>query len=180
MSKFANSLAFFPCSFRSSARDYLTKDASLAPTNCPVPVVSGDWDALPAIVRDYARSKILLCRPKDLHIMTGSLEEDAALKQSLVEAGVLEPLPKYDNCFLARTDPRDVARVESRTFICTPEKSETIPTAADGVQGKLGNWISPQDLDARTKKLFPGCMQGEREKESGFIFTCSLLSVTEP
>lgn len=40
------------------------------------------------------------------------------LKQLLVSAGVLVPL-KYDNCYLARTDPRDVARTESRTFLST-------------------------------------------------------------
>ena len=37
----------------------------------------------------------------------------------LVRAGVLTPLSKYDNCFLARTDPRDVARTEGRTYLST-------------------------------------------------------------
>ena len=92
--------------------------------------------------------------------MTGSVEEDETLKTQLVESGVLEPLPKYENCFLARTDPKDVARVESRTFISTPEKQETIPTAADGVKGTLGNWIAPDDLDQKMSELFPGCMKG--------------------
>jgi GTP-dependent phosphoenolpyruvate carboxykinase len=36
--------------------------------------------------------------------MDGSLEEDAMLKEQLVQKGVLIPLPKYDNCFLARSD----------------------------------------------------------------------------
>ena len=92
--------------------------------------------------------------------MTGSVEEDETLKTQLVESGVLEPLPKYENCFLARTDPKDVARVESRTFISTPEKQETIPTAAEGVKGTLGHWIAPDDLDQKMSELFPGCMKG--------------------
>ena len=68
---------------------------------------------------------------------------------------------RYDNCFLARTDPKDVARVESKTVISTPQKLESIPPAAEGVKGSLGNWMSPRDLDARVKELFPGCMQGK-------------------
>ncbi len=96
--------------------------------------------------------------------MTGTFEEDALLKAELVEAGVIEPLPKYENCFLARTDPKDVARVESRTFICTPEKLETVPQTTEGTKGTLGNWISPEDLDAKMDKLFPGCMRGKNEK----------------
>ncbi len=104
--------------------------------------------------------KINLCRPDAIHIMTGTVEEDAALKAQLVEQGVLKPLPKYDNCYLANTDPRDVARVESKTFIATPEKITTVPEPAEGVKGSLGNWIHPEDLDKKIQELFPGCMQG--------------------
>ena len=68
---------------------------------------------------------------------------------------------RYENCFLARTDPKDVARVESRTVISTPQKLESIPPAAEGVKGTLGNWMSPRDLDAKVQELFPGCMEGK-------------------
>jgi len=51
-------------------------------------------------------SKIELCKPDGLHIMDGSVEEDIQIKEQLVMSGVLIPLPKYDNCFLAHTDPR--------------------------------------------------------------------------
>ena len=37
----------------------------------------------------------------------------------MVEQGVLTPLTKYQNCYLARTDPKDVARTEARTVIST-------------------------------------------------------------
>ena len=35
------------------------------------------------------------------------MDEDKAIKSQLVAAGVLHPLPKYDNCYLARTDPKE-------------------------------------------------------------------------
>ncbi len=53
-----------------------------------------------------------------------------------------------------------MARVESRTFISTPKRITTIPDAAEGVQGKLGHWMSPEDLDKKVETLFPGCMAG--------------------
>lgn len=60
-----------------------------------------------------------------------------------------------------RTDPEDVARVESKTFICTERREDTIPSPAPGVEGTLGKWESP---DKMKKKLFedkfPGCMKG--------------------
>jgi phosphoenolpyruvate carboxykinase (GTP) len=55
----------------------------------------------------------------------------------------------------------DVARVESKTFICTPNKRDTIPITKDGVKGLLGNWISPKNLDEALKERFPGCMKGK-------------------
>lgn len=137
-----------------------SRKESLSSTEAPCKVIHGDWLDLPAIVRQWARGKIEMCKPDALYIMDGSIEEDQKLKEELVEAGVLTPLPKYENCYLTRTDPKDVARVESRTFICTPDKEETIPIVEDGVKGTLGHWISPEDLDERIQKLFPGCMKG--------------------
>lgn len=63
--------------------------------------------------------------------------------------------------FLARTDPRDVARVESKTYICTEEKRESIPAAKDGVKGQLGNWMSIEAMKKELGKRFPGCMKGK-------------------
>ena len=44
--------------------------------NEPCPVVHGDWARLPPTIKSWARSKIEMCQPEDLHIMDGSLEED--------------------------------------------------------------------------------------------------------
>lgn len=76
------------------------------------------------------------------------------------EQGTIKNLPKYENCWLARTNPEDVARVESKTFICTERREQAIPTPKAGVQGKLGNWISEADMTKAIKDRFPGCMKG--------------------
>ena len=63
--------------------------------------------------------------------------------------------------WLARTNPADVARVESKTFIVTRQKREAVPTAKPGVQGQLGNWMSYDDMDKVVSERFPGCMKGK-------------------
>lgn len=62
--------------------------------------------------------------------------------------------------WLTLTDPADVARVESKTFISTERKSDTVPVTADGVKGTLGNWMSPDDTAKAFSQRFPGCMKG--------------------
>lgn len=128
--------------------------------NAPCRVVNGDWASLPPTVKAWARAKIEMCSPDNLHIMDGSLAEDQALKDKLVESGRLIKLSKYENCYLARTDPKDVARVESKTVISTPERLESVPPTEEGVQGRLGHWMAPKDLDEKVQDLFPGCMKG--------------------
>ena len=63
---------------------------------------------------------------------------------------------------MAWTDPRDVARVESKTFICTPDKRESIPVIKEGVKGLLGNWMSVEDMNKTLGERYPGCMKGKR------------------
>mgnify|MGYP001795133004 CR=1 FL=1 len=78
--------------------------------------------------------------------------------------------------YLVRTDPRDVARVESKTFICTKEKSDAIPTPKEGVQGQLGNWMSESDMEKALGDRFPGCMKGKTVVLS-HIFNKCLISL---
>lgn len=82
------------------------------------------------------------------------------LLRLMQEQRTIVPLPKYENCWLARTNPGDVARVESKTFICTEKKEETVPIIKENVQGKLGNWISEEDMKVAVADRFPGCMRG--------------------
>ncbi|EDX07693.1 phosphoenolpyruvate carboxykinase [GTP] [Drosophila simulans] len=125
-----------------------------------IPISYGNVDSLTTGVRAFVEEGIALCQPDQVHICDGSEQENKMLIKSLLEAGTIVPLPKYDNCWLARTNPADVARVESRTFICTDRREETIPTPVEGVKGTLGNWISPSDMDAAVQQRFPGCMKG--------------------
>lgn len=115
---------------------------------------------LPAHVREYVLKNINLCKPDNVYLCNGSEEENQLLVDQMVKNGVIEKLDKYENCYLAQTDPMDVARVESKTFICTPNKRDTIPNTKDGVKGLLGNWISPKHLDEALNERFPGCMKG--------------------
>lgn len=121
---------------------------------------NSDLKTLPDHVRLYVEEKIALCKPSALHICDGTEEENEFLIQCMLRDGMIVKLNKHENCYLARTDPADVARVESKTFICTPRKEDTIPTPREGVKGALGNWISPEDLQAAWNERFPGCMRG--------------------
>lgn len=126
-----------------------------------VPVLNGDWDALPANVRKYIAENVRLCRPKGVFICDGSDEEAEEITEKMVNRGLLTKLDKYENCYLCRTDPADVARVEGRTFIVTKEKFETVPHVQEGVKGILGQWMSPEDAEREmVQDRFPGCMKG--------------------
>lgn len=123
-------------------------------------VVHGDLSRLNERVRNYIEDKARLCQPDNLHICDGSESENDYLLNLMLKQGMITPLTKYENCWLARTDPADVARVESLTFMCTPNKSDTIPIPKEGVKGMLGNWISPGDMEKAFNERFPGCMKG--------------------
>ncbi|XP_057642184.1 phosphoenolpyruvate carboxykinase [GTP], mitochondrial isoform X1 [Chionomys nivalis] len=123
-------------------------------------VLSGDLGQLPAGVQDFVARSARLCQPESIHICDGSEAENAATLALLEQQGLIRKLPKYENCWLARTDPKDVARVESKTVIVTPSQRDTVPLLADGARGQLGNWMSPDEFQRAVDERFPGCMQG--------------------
>uniref|UniRef100_A0A1B0A7D8 Phosphoenolpyruvate carboxykinase [GTP] n=1 Tax=Glossina pallidipes TaxID=7398 RepID=A0A1B0A7D8_GLOPL len=120
----------------------------------------GSVNRLTPGVKAFVEDAVALCQPDQVHICDGSEMENKMLLKLMVEKGTIMPLPKYENCWLARTNPSDVARVESKTFICTERKEEAIPTPLEGVKGTLGNWISVADMEKAIQDRFPGCMKG--------------------
>jgi len=146
---------------------YLAQQVKNKRTNCGlynhirgIEISFGNVNSLTPAVKAFVEEGVTLCQPDRIHICDGSDIENKMLLKVLLDAGTIIPLPKYENCWLARTNPSDVARVESRTFICTEHKEETVPNTKEGVKGTLGNWISTFDMDLAIKERFPGCMKG--------------------
>ncbi|WP_304179012.1 phosphoenolpyruvate carboxykinase (GTP), partial [Phenylobacterium aquaticum] len=94
-----------------------------------------------------------LTQPDQVWWCDGSDAEWDALTKDLVASGTLKPLnpEKRPNSFFAASDPRDVARVESRTFICSEHPDDAGPT---------NNWLDPTEMRADLSDLFKGCMKG--------------------
>ncbi len=84
----------------------------------------------------------------------GSEAQAEALRAEAVASGELFKLneEKLPNCYLHRTAVNDVARVEGRTFICTPTKEDA---------GSINNWVDPDEMYATMKRLYTGSMKGK-------------------
>jgi phosphoenolpyruvate carboxykinase (GTP) len=94
-----------------------------------------------------------LCQPDQIVWIDGSEAEKERLTQQAVDAGILIRLnqKKLPGCYLHRSNPNDVARVEDRTFICT-----RTPEAA----GPTNNWVAPAAMYEKLYGLCRGAMQG--------------------
>nr|WP_261624337.1 phosphoenolpyruvate carboxykinase (GTP) [Nesterenkonia sp. GX14115] len=94
-----------------------------------------------------------LTTPDTIHWVDGGEEEHRQLTDELVEAGTLTRLtsPDFPNSFAAFSDPADVARVESRTFICSEQERDA---------GFTNNWREPAEMRETLRGVFDGCMRG--------------------
>jgi phosphoenolpyruvate carboxykinase (GTP) len=104
-------------------------------------------------LRSWIDSLIQLCEPEAVRFCDGSRQESDALVADMVAQGTLIKLnpERRPRSYLCRSDPRDVARVESRTFICSESKNDAGPT---------NNWVAPAQMKPRMMALFRGSMRG--------------------
>ena len=124
-------------------------------TSATIPGLTGTDTAptshgeLLAWVREVAE----LTQPDRVVFADGSDEEWDRLTAQLVEAGTFTRLndEKKPNSFLGNSDPSDVARVESRTYICSREEIDAGPT---------NNWRPPAEMKAEILEFFTGAMRG--------------------
>jgi phosphoenolpyruvate carboxykinase (GTP) len=104
-------------------------------------------------VTDWVASVRELTQPERVHWCDGSDAEYQQLMSELQASGELMKLNEehYPNCFLARSHPSDVARVEHLTFVCTKNKDDAGPN---------NNWMAPGEAKSKMEDLFKGCMKG--------------------
>ena len=94
-----------------------------------------------------------LTKPSKIVWCDGSQAENERLVDEMLRDGTYIELNQKTrpNCYLHRSNPNDVARTESITFICTRQKEDAGPN---------NNWMSPQDAKNKVRPLFDGAMKG--------------------
>ncbi len=96
---------------------------------------------------------VALCKPDKVVWIDGSEEQLESLRQEAFGTGELIKLnqEKLPGCVYHRSDVNDVARVESRTFICCEKEEDAGPT---------NNWMAPDEMKAKLRDIYDGCMAG--------------------
>ena len=104
-------------------------------------------------LRTWIREIAELTQPEAIHVCDGTRAEYDRMCDQLVEDGTFVKLDEgtRPNSYLARSEPSDVARVESRTFICSEQELDAGPT---------NNWAEPGAMRAELREVFAGAMRG--------------------
>ena len=104
-------------------------------------------------VLDWIDQQVKLTQPDQVIWIDGSEQQLEALRKEACATGELHELnqEKLPGCYLHRSDPSDVARVESRTFICCKKQEDAGPT---------NNWMDPEEMYAKLHRLYDGSMKG--------------------
>ena len=104
-------------------------------------------------LQEWVREMAELCQPDQIYWCDGSQEEYDRLLQEAVASGAAVALnpEKRPGCYLFRSHPSDVARVEQRTYIASKKQEDAGPT---------NNWIDPVELKKTMTDLYKGCMKG--------------------
>ncbi len=104
-------------------------------------------------VLSWIEEMAAMTQPDKIVWIDGTEEQAEALRAEACSTGEIIKLneEKLPNCYLHRTAVNDVARVEGRTFICTPTKEEA---------GNVNNWMEPGEMYAKLNKLYTGAMKG--------------------
>ena len=104
-------------------------------------------------LKDWVGEIASLTKPEQIVWCDGSGNELESIQALLMRNGTIEPLNQKlrPNSFITRTDPRDVARVEERTFICSEQESDAGPT---------NNWMEPSVMRTLMRERFLGSMRG--------------------
>ncbi|HET7512738.1 MAG TPA: phosphoenolpyruvate carboxykinase (GTP) [Chthoniobacterales bacterium] len=104
-------------------------------------------------VLDWVHEVELLTQPENIFWCDGSeAENDYLVGEATRQQVILRLNPEhYPGCYLHRSNPNDVARVEQFTLICTPTKEEAGPT---------NNWAEPDETYRKLHGLLKGAMRG--------------------
>lgn len=105
------------------------------------------------VLLDWVQEVAELTKPEKVVWITGEEAQLEEIRKEGCSTGELIKLneEKLPGCYLHRSDTRDVARVEARTFICCKEEKNAGPT---------NNWMDPQEMYSKLNELYDGCMKG--------------------
>ena len=94
-----------------------------------------------------------LVNPDKVVWINGSEEQLEEIRAEAVKTGEMFKLneEKLPGCYLHRTKPNDVARVEDRTFICTTKEEDAGPT---------NHWCAPAEMYKKLYDIARGTYKG--------------------